>query len=497
MKAFLMFKDEDFNPGRDISENQDDLTRDLELDTLFSAMSDGDEFLRDVARAAMLAPLAEIASVEYRQDALKDCLSNPDVIREMYELPISAIREKRDRWLGIHSKHPTGVLSNAVKMIDMFLGLLRKLRTMAEKHAERFESDAFKRFFAMIKRELGMDYLAEIAEHLKELRFNDGILLSAAPGKGAEGGGYVLSRSGERSGGWLGGLFASPDESYAFHISPRDAPGAAALAELKDEGLVSAANSLAKAAEHIDACFKMLRLELGFYIGCLNLRDKLSAFGMPVGFPVISDPSNEKFAAEALYDPCLALTMKTPVVANNVDADYKRLIMITGANQGGKSTFLRAVGVGLLMGSAGMFVAAKSLSTSLHAGVFTHFKRGEDNEMKSGKLDEELRRMSSIVDRLRPGSWLLLNESFASTNEREGSEIAAELAEALLENGVRLCFVTHFFELANGFREKHPELALFLRAEREENGDRSFKLRSAAPSRTSFGEDLYKKIFHC
>jgi len=77
-----------------------------------------------------------------------------------------------------------------------------------------------------------------------------------------------------------------------------------------------------------------------------------------------------------------------------------------------------------------------ALRANLCGGIFTHYKREEDTSMRSGKLDEELSRMSSIVDKMTPTSILLLNESFASTNEREGSEIARQLVQALLETGI-------------------------------------------------------------
>ena len=64
--------------------------------------------------------------------------------------------------------------------------------------------------------------------------------------------------------------------------------------------------------------------------------------------------------------------------------------MITGANQGGKSTFLRSVGLAQLMMQCGMFVAAESLRASVGQRLFTHYKREEDAAMESGKLDEEL-----------------------------------------------------------------------------------------------------------
>lgn len=215
----------------------------------------------------------------------------------------------------------------------------------------------------------------------------------------------------------------------------------------------------------------------------------------PACFPVASDPGQLRHSCEELYDVCLALRMGRSVIGNDLQADDKNLVVITGANQGGKSTFLRAIGLARMMMQAGMFVPAAAFRANVAHGVFTHFKREEDATMKSGKLDEELGRMSEIADHLATGSMVLFNESFAATNEREGSEIAWQIVEALTERGVEAVFVTHLFEFAHGLHERHLPNATFLRAERQEDGTRTFKLREAGPLQTSFGEDLYDKIF--
>jgi DNA mismatch repair ATPase MutS len=115
--------------------------------------------------------------------------------------------------------------------------------------------------------------------------------------------------------------------------------------------------------------------------------------------------------------------------------------------------------------------------------------------MRSGKLDEELSRMSSLVDKMTPNSIVLLNESFASTNEREGSEIARQIVRALLESGIKVFYVTHMFDLAQGFYCSKIDTAQFLRAERLTDGRRTFRLVEGEPLPTSHGEDLYKRIF--
>ena len=272
------------------------------------------------------------------------------------------------------------------------------------------------------------------------------------------------------------------------------------MSELNSRGLSGTANALAQSADHIKDFFQLLRAELGFYLGCLNLRDRLLAKGEPVCFPVpaslaADSAGRSSLSARGLYDACLSLSTDARTVGNDADADDKRLVMITGANQGGKSTFLRSAGLAQLMMQAGMFVAAESFTASVTAGVFTHFKREEDATMEKGKLDEELARMSLITDQIRPGCLLLCNESFASTNEREGSEIARQIIRALNEAGIRVIFVTHMYDLAGRYYAQHDRGMLFLRAERQPDGHRTFRLLAGEPLPTSYGEDLYAEVF--
>jgi len=156
---------------------------------------------------------------------------------------------------------------------------------------------------------------------------------------------------------------------------------------------------------------------------------------------------------------------------------------------------LRSLGLAQLMMQSGMFVGAESFRADVCAGVFTHYKREEDAAMEGGKLDEELARMSEIVDRIKPGAILLCNEPFASTNEREGSEIARHVVRAMLTKRVRVMFVTHMYDLAHTIHAQRLGTALFLRAVRKPDGRRTFKLLEGEPLPTSYGEDSYRRIF--
>ncbi|MEJ5200733.1 MAG: hypothetical protein WHV66_00755 [Anaerolineales bacterium] len=496
MKAFLMYKDRDFDLHQKLPVNAEDLTQDLELNTLFNAMARGDKFLLEVAKTAVLCGADHSPdAILYRQAVLKDCLKNSAVVREIYAIAIEALERERKVFWGIFSKYPDAILHRAVEVMLIFVELLKRLKTLAEKHANEFDSEGFRTFFDMINRELNAEYFAVIQHHLRELKFRDGVLISARLGKGNRGEDYVLRKHTAQKRSLVERVFSRKPRSFTFYIAERDENGYRALSELKDRGINLVANALAQSTEHILSFFTMLRTELAFYVGCLNLHEQLIQKGVPVCFPQPAPAYERRHSGKEIRDVCLVLTLEQPVVGNDLKADGKNLVIITGANQGGKSTFLRGIGLAQLMMQCGMFVTAEAFSSNLCDGFFTHFKREEDVTMKSGKLDEELSRMSNIIDQLTPNAMLLLNESFAATNEREGSEIARQIISALLEKRIKVFYVTHLYDFASRFYRLGREDVVSLRAERGVNGERTFKLVEGEPLPTSFGKDLYAGVF--
>ena len=107
--------------------------------------------------------------------------------------------------------------------------------------------------------------------------------------------------------------------------------------------------------------------------------------------------------------------------------------------------------------------------------------------MRGGKLDEELQRMSRVADHVAPHCLLLCNESFASTNEREGSEIGRHVVEAMLESSVTVMLVTHMHELAQHLRADATHQALFLRTAPRTDGGPSFRIVPGDPVPNSRG----------
>jgi hypothetical protein len=494
VKSFLSYPDRDFDTRRGLPPNEPDLAKDLELDVLLRVMAADDKFLLGVARLGLHSGLTNAEEILYRQHVLADCIAHPEVVRDLYQVAETTLAEEKKIIGWLFRDSPESVLHRARQVMQLFVDKLRRLRGIGDVNAGRLRSEGFTRFFAMLASELDDDYLAEIQANLDELAFRRGTLISAGLGEGCKGGGYVLRRHPEQ--GWRDRMRRKDRSGYTFVLPDRDESGMRTLADLNGRGLNGTASALAQSVDHIRSFFQLLRAELGFYLGCLNLRDRLAANDEPVCFPVPVDPSQESLSARGLYDPCLALHPDTTrTVGNDVAADGKRLVMITGANQGGKSTFLRSLGLAQLMMQAGMFVAAESFTASTSSGVFTHFKREEDATMEQGKLDEELARMSGIASQIAPGGLLLCNESFASTNEREGSEIARQIIRALTEADIRIVFVTHLYDLAQGCFKANDPTSLFLRAERHPDGQRTFRLPPGEPLPTSHGQDLYREVF--
>jgi DNA mismatch repair ATPase MutS len=498
MKSFLMFKDQDFDPEQPVPDHGDDLINDLELAVLLKAMAADDQLLFQASKTAILSSINDMETISFRQSIIKDCLMNPQTVRNIYRISVQAKENKAKRWMGIFSHSPSGVLSSAVKMMLMFTELLKALRKITDEEADNFTSEGFCNFFNLIKTELADDYLDKMDVHLKQLQFKAGAWIFAELGKGNEGNNYILRIPNKEERKWFKeiiNLMKIKASQYSFTIDPRDQSGARALSDLQDQGLNQAANALAQSAEHIDAFFQNLRNELAFYIGCLNLYNQLDKINAPVTIPIIKPIKETKLSFHGLYDVCLALTMGENIVGNSITADDKEFFIITGANQGGKSTFLRSVGLAQLMLQAGMFVAAEDFEANLCKGIFSHFKRKEDATMKSGKLDEELDRMSTIVDLISPKAMLLLNESLSATNEGEGSEIARQITSAMLDHQIKIFYVTHNYELATSIQQNGSNRTLFLRAERKEDGTRTFKIKENNPQQTSFAEDVYAEVF--
>ena len=134
----------------------------------------------------------------------------------------------------------------------------------------------------MLATELNDEYLRIVDDHLERLAFRNGTLISAELGKGNKGVNYILRKPPykaqswiERVQDWMEQLTSRDSRWIYYEIQERDEAGFRALSDLRSQGISRVATALAQSTDHILSFFRMLRLELGFYVGCLNLRDQL------------------------------------------------------------------------------------------------------------------------------------------------------------------------------------------------------------------------------
>ena len=444
MRAGLLYPDRDLDLDA-LAVPDPTLVADLGLERLYAAMSRGDPFLDEVVRRTVPSPLGSVEAIRYRQASVADAIARPDVVRELYAVAADAVDAER-KVFGRSMRSPELVLDRAAEVIGLFLESLRSLRRIQAEHASRFTSPGFVGFFEQVATELDDAWLAAADDHVRRLRTRT-LHVSARLGPGNRGTGYVLHQRPYVVGGWRGRV-GLEERGMTIDVLLRNVNALSMIEEIRAQAVASTAGAVHETDRWLLAFFVALRAELGFLVACVNLHEALHAAGSPTCMPDPDDAVEPAFTATGLYEPGLRLAIDGPVVGSDVAADDARIVVITGANGGGKSTFLRAVGIAQVMLNAGMFVAAERLAASLRSSIRTHFTREEDAAMERGKLDEELGRLREVVDASRPGSLVLLNESLSSTNEREGAEIARQVVTALADGGVTVWFVTHNHLLA-------------------------------------------------
>ena len=130
MKAFLMYKDRDFDLHQEFPPQLEALMQDLEVSTLLDSMAHGDKFKLEVAKTSVLCSLNDLDTILYRQNILRDCLNNSSIVRDIYDIAVASIdRKKSGFWgWGAISNYPDAILHRSIEVLQMFVGVLKELR---------------------------------------------------------------------------------------------------------------------------------------------------------------------------------------------------------------------------------------------------------------------------------------------------------------------------------------------------------------------------------
>lgn len=485
MKVHLMARDETFSISRSLPYNVDELKTDLCLASVINIMADGDEIIHSSVGIALLSPLTESHKILYRQAVLSDCLRNSDKVRELYALVQNALISQQQRHLQFSVLQTvTDQFNCGLLRLKSLLEALRKLRAYSEQNAARFQSEGFQSFLTDQRENLDDDFFQQSDDLIEQLQFKNGMLIGACLSKTGRSFGHNLLRYEPAS-------CTEWDKEPYYYVNETDAKGISDLLHRREVAMSDSNRILVRAVSYIEDYLRSLQRELAFYIGCLNLHEKLTEHGIPTCIPTIFPA--KQWVSTDLFELNAGLSAEKPV-SNDLSLN-QRCSVITGADLGGKTTFLRSIGQSQLMLQCGMFVAAVQHQAPIVNGVYTHFQREEDRELIYGKLEEELSRMSAIIEHLNSEALVLFDESFCSTNQREGSEIAWQVTKALLSQDITVFTVTHLYPFAKRLYDQYSTDTAFLCAERLSDGTRTKRIIPGAPQRTSFSEDLYQEVF--
>ncbi len=500
---------------------KDELNRDLNLKVIFQAASrpvwkKGDSlktaekedfYIYDAMKRLMLIPVLDKEALEYRQRVVKTATEHPELIKQMY-----GIGQKAGKLLeqgGIRGKEQraragagSGEILGTYELLCGFVGLLKELKGLLEMEENLPEGNGLHDLKIRLEENYGEEFAKGLDGILGDMEFftkggKSSFLVGVGAGMKFErialhtihsDSSQEESRKAVGVGGILRQMLKSGTVAMTEETVLREAK------QFETEAFRAVLAWLMPFFGELTEFFDAFRLHTAFLLGCVQLLERMESVGLSVTFPTVRENGAAGIRFVGLYEPSMAILMRMHPVSNALDAHGCRLLVVTGANQGGKSTYLRSLGIAQIMMQCGMFVPAAQFESCLYRNVFTHFTRREDQSMNSGRLDEELRRMDAIVRQVTQDSLVLLNESFATTTEKEGSVIAKELVTALYESGVTVGMVTHLLAFAQAMYAKREEPMVFLRAERREDGTRTYRMVEAAPENTSFGLDLYEEL---
>jgi DNA mismatch repair protein MutS len=510
--------------------------RDLELENTLAALTDGRP--RQAAiRKVFLNLCTDPAIIAYRQDVLDDLWHNPEftsqleaLLPDLSTLELSHISVDRRRSPLQEVAWRLGELEYLVNCVTglntVFAGVGRHIRSAGwnslRDHMGQVVQDPvylqLTRELPHLLRTIRANVSVTIGVNLDDqFRPVAATLLSVNPQKFTSSTflDRLLGNSGDDFKG-LGPFHTVPDLPQGYgpsrnrgtnrDVNPFMDPLFRDLAQVLD----SVCQPIAQALRHYDTLhsgfLSTLRDDLTFYLAAVRLMERLRSRGLPVCRPEIAPMTQRVCELQEAYSLNLALHQirhaddSARIITNDVYmGDNGRIGILTGPNQGGKTTYTQMVGLCQILAQTGIWVPAARARISPVDNIYTHYPVEEQVSKGTGRFGDEAQRLSVIFSHGTRHSLILLNESLASTNSGESLYIAQDIVRVLRRLGARAIFATHLHELAADVAALNANtdgdsLIISLVASRrdtsEESPSPSYKIASGPPLGRSYAREI-------
>lgn len=246
-------------------------------------------------------------------------------------------------------------------------------------------------------------------------------------------------------------------------------------------------------AGYLDGTVARFEREVQFYLSILDFSERMAQAGLSMSYPELVSDQHEVRASRT-YDVALAdrfTRARRDVVPNEFDlVDLERIIVLSGPNQGGKTTFARMFGQLHHLARIGCLVPGENVRVQLSDRIFTHFEREEDIANLRGKLEDDLTRVHEILERATPHSVVIMNEIFTSTTLNDALVLGQAVIEKMIDLGPLCVYVTFVEELSS--LSEHT-VSMVSTVDDTDSASRTFKIVRGRADGRAYAESIAEK----